>query len=88
MILCRFHIPNRYIETDKFLVPTGDINLVQDKAGTDFIEAIELGTNIKQAVGGCGPKCTGLDTGDFNSGSSKVFRSRVNRLGPSYFTIK
>lgn len=42
---------NRYIETDKFLVPTGDINLVQDKAGTDFIEAIELGTNIKQAVG-------------------------------------
>lgn len=53
---------NRYIETDKFLVPTGDINLVQDKAGTDFIEAIELGTNIKQAVGGCGPKCTGLDT--------------------------
>lgn len=53
---------NRYIDTDKYLVPTGDISLVQDKTGTDFIEPIALGSNIKRAVGVCGPKCTGLDT--------------------------
>lgn len=53
---------SRYIETDRFLVPTGDISLVENKAGTDFTNPIDLGTNIEQAVGVCGPRCTGLDT--------------------------
>lgn len=53
---------NRYIKTDKYLVPVGDISLVQYREGTDFTTPIDLGTNIKEANGVCGPKCTGLDT--------------------------
>lgn len=52
----------RYIKTDQYLVPTGEIGLVKDKAGTDFTGPVDLGNNIRQAVGVCGPKCTGLDT--------------------------
>lgn len=53
---------NRYINTNKYLIPVGDISLVKDKQGTDFTIPIHLGTNIKEAKGVCGPKCTGLDT--------------------------
>lgn len=53
---------NRYIKSNKFLVPNGDLDLVQNRPGLDFTEPKSLGQNIKLAVNVCGENCTGVDT--------------------------
>lgn len=52
----------RFIETDEYLVPNGQIGLVNERKGLDFTKARKIGENIDKANGVCGPKCKGIDT--------------------------
>lgn len=52
----------RFIETDEYLVPTGQIGLVNERKGLDFTKILNIGENIDKASGICGSSCKGIDT--------------------------